>query len=178
MNIFEIIGAKPIPGIWLDRNRAIFEYFNVKFGIYITFSDIVILNKTYRVANIAFGTYENNFEIEEDLSLKFTGIGNARIIFSTVATACINNTYLTNSDIIVMIGNDEEKERRSLLYSAAANELIHKIPYFREYKISYSTNPDGDLFVSISKVKLSDEELQILGDNFQIKKLKRIPRAS
>lgn len=178
MNIFEIIGAKPIPGTWLDKNRAIFEYSNIKFGIYITFSDIFILDKTYQVANIAFGTYENKFEIEKDLNLKFTGIGHARIIFSTVASACINNTYLANSDIIIMIGDDEEKERRSLLYSAAANELIHKIPHFKEYKISYSTNPDGDLFVSISKEKLSDQELQILGDSYQIKKLKKIPRAS
>lgn len=178
MNIFEIIGATPLPGKWLDKHRAVFEHEDLKFGIYITFTNIFILTTSYQVVNISFGTYKDTFEGEEDLNLSLTGVGNARIVFSTVATACLKNTYLTSSDLIVMVGNDEAKEHRAILYSAAANEILNKIKRFRDHKILYATNIKGDLFVAIAKSELNDEELQIIADHYQVGKIKRVPPAS
>lgn len=178
MKILEILGAKPLSFKWLDENRAVFTFNDQKFGIYADLMRLELNKNIYDICNISFGTFDKTFKTSDDLSTSLTRFKNPLTIFSTVAKACLSNKEIIECDHICLIGADEDKEKRSSLYSVAAHEIITQVESFNRHNLLFAYTSKGSLIVSISKQKLTPEEQQELGEKLKIGKLTEIPKKS
>lgn len=175
MNIFEIIGATPLPFKWLDEERAVFKFNDIKFGIYANYQILKLDRQEYNIVNVAFGIFDKIFRNESDLNTSLTTFKRPLTIFSTVANACLANNQIINCDHICMIGQDENKEKRASLYSVAAGEIVQGNKHFKSRNITFAHTQNGSLIVAISKQKLTNDEAQKLADNLGVGKIEELP---
>jgi hypothetical protein len=168
----EILGLTPQPYKWVSDNKCTFEFKDRKFGIYVEFQELNLSTKLKAsVANISFGVLKgDSFNAEDDLDTSLTGFGSPRLIFSTVADACIKNAEIVKSDIICLAGSDESKDKRALLYSVALAEIRSRVKEFHKAKDITAKTSNGTILTLLSKIKFTDEEKEEIKDELLISK--------
>jgi hypothetical protein len=160
MLLTEISNLQPLSYKWISSAACKFEWGNQLFGIIIEKAGNVSLGQnTLSVGNILFGTIVNrNLPLSDNnLNTNLTGLGNPRLVLSTVVDACINNPKLRMLDMIVVGAGGDSKLKRFNIYSTILNEIKDKIP---EYQYSYNkTLNSGSYLLAICKVPLSSDDL-------------------
>jgi hypothetical protein len=157
---------------WIDDQRCTFEFNERIFGIYI---DYQTLFEKYSVANVSFGVLKqkSRFFSDEEIDTKLTGDGKPKLIFSTVAHACLANKNLTGCDMIALAGADEKKEKRVILYDVLIWEIQTRFSEFKSRNIFYIKTPFG-IATILSKFMLTPDEQKLVQDELKISKIEKL----
>ena len=177
--LLEILKGPGVEFKWLDSTRAVFSLDDKEYGIFVEYLELT-LSKSYDVCNISFGILkrEKTFRNSEDIDTSLTGAGRAQTIFSTVASASVSNKTLVACDFICMVGADEHKERRGILYSVIANMIKKNDAKFDSRFILYANNTSGSLITIVAKSELSKEDVVTLAEKAGVGKITEIPKAN
>lgn len=168
--IKEILDMVALPYEWLDDERCVFEFNGKKFGIFAEYLELKLSPNVFDIVNILFGTYEKEFNENEDLNLDLTNFGKPRTILSTVSEACIANRKIINSDIICLAASDQVKNKRSIIYSLALSEIRTKVKEFNHANDIELKTDDGANIVLLSKVEFSNEEKEYISKELGLTK--------
>ena len=176
----ELLDMEALPFKWIDTERCVFKFNDIKFGIYAEYQELDLGkiewegsdlgNKKIEIANISFGIFKTSFTNSSDLDTSITNFGKPRTILSTVAEACLGNQQIINSDIIALAASDQAKEKRFSIYQLALSEIRQKIKVFRNENFLIQTE-NGTKIVLLSKVILTDEEKEFVKEKLGIDKL-------
>lgn len=162
MLLQEIINAPPLPYKWISNNTGSFEFNEKLFGIVLEHIIIELPKRKISVVNISFGVVIDPTKpiSASNIDRKLTGFGKPRTIMSTVADACIHNPYIKQHDIFIVAASEQVSQRIGM-YTLALSELATNLP---EYKFSYRAHtPNGTTLVVESKIELSQEEVEYIG---------------
>lgn len=162
MILREILGLHPFEFKWVENGiRAVFNDGIQNLGVLIDDLSLDLESRSLSVVNVSFGVIKGEtFQDEDDLNTTLTASHSARKVFSTVAAICKESSILQNANIICLGGGDEHKDRRSVLYSIAWNEINHSIPKFKGIKpVKLKTDSDSILLI-MSSVELSKDETE------------------
>ena len=170
--IKEILDMVALPYKWIDKHKALFEYDDKKYGIYVDYFHLKLSTmKTADVANISFGIIKNdNFSVSNDLDTSITNFGKPRTILSTVAEACLSNKDVVNCDIISLASADQIKEKRTLVYSLALAEIRNKVKEFSVAKDLNIKSKNGTVITLLSKIEFTEEEQKEITKELEIDK--------
>lgn len=160
-----------LPYKWIDSERAIFEYENYKYGIFIEYLQLRVNRVDYNVANISFGILKSDkFTIANDLDTSRTNFGKPRTVLSTVGEACVSNKEVLNCDIICLAAVDQIKEKRFNIYQLALIEITGKVKAFDNAKTFHVKSKNGSEIIILSKIKFTEEEQKEISEKLGIDK--------
>ena len=176
----ELLDMEALPYKWIDNERCVFKFEDIKFGIYAEYQEldfgktewegIDFGNKKIDIVNISFGIFNTTFRTASDLNTSITNFGKPRTILSTVAEACLANSQIINSDIIALAASDQAKEKRFNIYQLALSEIRQKVKMFNNETFNIQTS-NGTKIALLSKVILSDSEREFVKEKIGIDKL-------
>ena len=159
-----------LPYKWLDSERAIFEFQDKKYGIFIDYQVLNLSKSKVNVANISFGIIKRQFNKADDLDTSITNFGKPRTILSTVAEACISNKEIINCDIICLAASDQAKEKRLNIYSLALSEIRSKVKKFKLANDIDIKVPNGTILTLLSTYLFSEDDKKLIFDKLGISK--------
>ena len=165
---------KPLPFSWQDSEHAVFNFKESQYGILISYLSLEILDSSnaISVANIAFGVLKSDsFKTEDDLDLNLTGGNMQRTVFSTVASACLSNKNVVESDVIFLGSSDKVKDKRSLLYSLALSEIKNKEKRFADRNNIRVKTSNGTILNLLSSIEFNDEQQKEVADKLGLTKV-------
>ena len=162
MLLKEIVGVDPLPYEWLTNTIGQFTFNNRLFGIVIEVVPVDLITRKIQVANIAFGLVHDTSQSisAANIDRSPTGFGNPLTVYSTVASACINNISLRSYDVLMLGATDAVRDKRANHYLRAVTETAWAIPEFKDTIRLKAQN--GNIAVVLSKTEFTDEEKQTI----------------
>jgi hypothetical protein len=163
MLLQEILNVEYLPVTWLSDTIGTFDFNDKQFGIIFQEYDITLKPRILDVVNISFGLVIDTSKpiSATNIDRTLTKFGKPRTILATVGHACVDNPKIKAYDLIVIAASDQAKEKRFGVYGLAINELITKLP---EYKNVYHANTaNGTILTVISRITLTQAESDYIG---------------
>ncbi len=169
--IKEIAGLEPYNFISCGDTAEFTDAKDNRIGVIFEFIDLNLPDRVIEVCNVAFGVLNP----EESITMKtinqsLTGANDLRKVISTVGEIVVSNTRAQATDVIVLAGADDAKERRQQIYAIAALDILNKMPRFKRPNKFKIANGDGAVGIFSPALDLTPEEIEFIGTNLSVTK--------
>lgn len=166
----EILNMTPLPVKWQSNTQARFVMSDETYGILLEVQELTLPSRKIDICNVSFGRLKDDKKdvSEDNLDRSLTNKGQTRTVLSTVANACVANNTVLNSDIVVLAGADQAREKRANIYLLGISELSNAIK--SQFKHTLRFKLGNAQVVALSKIDFDDEELNFITSNLDIQK--------
>ncbi len=156
----EIANLEPYPYKSSGNGAEFVDKAGNRIGVVFEYVDLDLPTRTIEVLNVCFGVLQpgqKNDATTIDQSL--TNAGDIRRVISTVGEIIVANRRVQDQvDCIVLAGADEAKERRQQIYAIATQDIINKLPRFKDRKFGKITFSSGAVGIYSLATDLTAEE--------------------
>jgi predicted transglutaminase-like protease len=168
----EIANLEPYPYTVSKAGAEFLDKAGNRIGVIFEFFDLDLPTRAIKVVNIAFGVLKvDQKNAIENIDQSLTNAGDARRVISTVGEIIVSNKRVQEeADCIVLAGSDKAKERRQQIYAIATQDIINKLPRFKDRKYFKITFTGGAMGIVSLALDLTAAETEFIKTHLQVNK--------
>lgn len=172
MLLKEIANLAPYPWKTSGDGAEFHDKAGNRIGVIFEFFDLDLPTRIIEVVNIAFGTLKPDHKnTPANIDQALTNAGDIRKVISTVGEIIVANKKIqTSTDCIVLAGSDEAKERRQQIYAIATQDIINKLPRFKDRQYQKITFANGTMGIVSLALDLTADEIEHIKTHLDVSK--------